>query len=118
MHSEPLFGQEPNEESIAAWNSLLPSKFCPFRIKVSSMDKPSSSWICLLILDTKEGRGWVHMRNKTALPDMPGLNQSLPEHIALPSVYHQLHCLVSPPPLISFDLLSLSPLIVAPLRLS
>ncbi|KAI6571032.1 hypothetical protein MCOR06_011842 [Pyricularia oryzae] len=66
MHSEPLFGQEPNEESIAAWNSLLP-----------------------------KGRGWVHMRNKTALPDMPGLNQSLPEHIALPSVYHQLHCLYS-----------------------
>ncbi|TLD34271.1 hypothetical protein PspLS_01041 [Pyricularia sp. CBS 133598] len=66
MHSEPLFGQEPNDESIAAWNSLLP-----------------------------KGRGWVHMRNKTALPDMPGLNQSLPEHIALPSVYHQLHCLYS-----------------------
>lgn len=41
-----------------------------------------------------EGRGWVHMRNKTALPDMPNLNQSLSEHIALPSVYHQLHCLV------------------------
>lgn len=80
------------------------------------MDKPSSSWICLLILDTKEGRGWVHMRNKTALPDMPGLNQSLPEHIALPSVYHQLHCLVSPP----YSLWSpvSFPLIVAPLRLS
>lgn len=77
------------------------------------MDKPSSSWICLLILDTKEGRGWVHMRNKTALPDMPGLNQSLPEHIALPSVYHQLHCLVSPPP-IPFGLLSLSLLLSHP----
>ncbi|KAF5017642.1 hypothetical protein F66182_10407 [Fusarium sp. NRRL 66182] len=66
FQSEPLFGQEPNNESIAAWNSLLP-----------------------------KGRGWIHMRNKTALPDMPGLNQSLPEHIALPSVYHQLHCLYS-----------------------
>ncbi|KAI8179865.1 hypothetical protein K4K51_003168 [Colletotrichum sp. SAR 10_75] len=64
FQSEPLFGQEPNNESIAAWNSLLP-----------------------------KGRGWVHVRNQTALPDMPGLNQSLPEHIALPSVYHQLHCL-------------------------
>lgn len=81
------------------------------------MDKPSSSWICLLILDTKEGRGWVHMRNKTALPDMPGLNQSLPEHIALPSVYHQLHCLVSPPPYSLWSPVSF-PLIVAPLRLS
>ncbi|KAK2056990.1 hypothetical protein LY76DRAFT_575289 [Colletotrichum caudatum] len=66
LQSEPVFGQEPNNESIAAWNSLLP-----------------------------KGRGWVQMRNKTALPDMPGLNQSLPEHIALPSVYHQLHCLYS-----------------------
>ncbi|TLD23349.1 hypothetical protein PspLS_07016 [Pyricularia sp. CBS 133598] len=66
FQSEPIFGQEPNNESIAAWNSLLPT-----------------------------GRGWVQMWNQTSLPVMPGLNQSLAEIKALPSVYHQLHCLYS-----------------------
>ncbi|EXF74065.1 hypothetical protein CFIO01_10491 [Colletotrichum fioriniae PJ7] len=41
------------------------------------------------------GRGWVTVKNETALPDLPGLNQSLPEHRAYPSVFHQLHCLYS-----------------------
>ncbi|KAE8351273.1 hypothetical protein BDV28DRAFT_137494 [Aspergillus coremiiformis] len=39
------------------------------------------------------GRGFVTIRNDTALPDQPGLNQSLPEQHAMVSVFHQLHCL-------------------------
>ncbi|KXH48924.1 hypothetical protein CSIM01_08583 [Colletotrichum simmondsii] len=66
LHGNKLYGQPPNPESIEAWNRLLPI-----------------------------GRGWVTVKNETALPDLPGLNQSLPEHRAYPSVFHQLHCLYS-----------------------
>ncbi|KAL0930189.1 uncharacterized protein CTRU02_215009 [Colletotrichum truncatum] len=66
LQGDKLYGQPPNPESIEAWNKLLPV-----------------------------GRGWVAVKNKTALPDLPGLNQSLPEHKAFPSVFHQLHCLYS-----------------------
>lgn len=34
------------------------------------------------------------IHNESALPEMPGLNQSLPEHTAWITVTHQLHCLV------------------------
>lgn len=37
----------------------------------------------------------MNIRNDTALPDQPGLDQSLPEQRAMISVFHQLHCLVS-----------------------
>ncbi|KAK1639169.1 hypothetical protein BDP81DRAFT_480078 [Colletotrichum phormii] len=66
LHGNKLYGQPPNPESVEAWNNLLPI-----------------------------GRGWVTVKNETALPDLPGLNQSLPEHRAYPSVFHQLHCLYS-----------------------
>ncbi|KAI9163195.1 Oxidase ustYa [Paramyrothecium foliicola] len=66
LQGDQLYGQPPNAESIKAWNDLLPA-----------------------------GRGWVTIQNETALPDLPGLNQSLPEHQAFPSVFHQLHCLYS-----------------------
>ncbi|KAF1922665.1 uncharacterized protein M421DRAFT_426681 [Didymella exigua CBS 183.55] len=66
LQSDELYGQTPNPESIKAWNGLLP-----------------------------KGRGWVKIWNETALPDLPGLNQSLAEHHAFPSVFHQLHCLYS-----------------------
>ncbi|POS75824.1 hypothetical protein DHEL01_v205777 [Diaporthe helianthi] len=41
------------------------------------------------------GRGQVMINNETALPEMPGLNQSLPQHEAWVAVTHQLHCLYS-----------------------
>ncbi|TKW52252.1 hypothetical protein CTA1_11000 [Colletotrichum tanaceti] len=62
----------------------------PQNVPTTVVYPPQPDWF-----PPQKGRGWVHMLNKTALPDMPGLNQSLPEHIALPSVYHQLHCLYS-----------------------
>lgn len=42
-----------------------------------------------------DGRGFVIINNDTALPDQPGLNQSLVEQKAMVSVFHQLHCIVS-----------------------
>ena len=41
------------------------------------------------------GRGFVNINNDTALPDQPGLDQSLPQQRAMISVFHQLHCIVS-----------------------
>ncbi|TDZ67384.1 Oxidase ustYa [Colletotrichum trifolii] len=66
LHGDKRYGQAPNPESIEAWNQLLP-----------------------------KGRGWVRVNNQSALPDLPGLNHSLPEHRAFPTVFHQLHCLYS-----------------------
>ncbi|GKT92641.1 hypothetical protein CT0861_06184 [Colletotrichum tofieldiae] len=60
------FGRPPDEENLQAWGNLMPP-----------------------------GRGFVVVRNQTALPDMPSLHQDLPEQHALVSVYHQLHCLWS-----------------------
>nr|B8NM67.1 RecName: Full=Oxidase ustYa; AltName: Full=Ustiloxin B biosynthesis protein Ya [Aspergillus flavus NRRL3357] len=39
------------------------------------------------------GRGFVNINNDTALPDQPGLDQSLPHQRAMISVFHQLHCI-------------------------
>ncbi|KJK68651.1 protein of unknown function DUF3328 [Aspergillus parasiticus SU-1] len=39
------------------------------------------------------GRGFVNINNDTALPDQPGLDQSLPQQRAMISVFHQLHCI-------------------------
>ncbi|OLN86895.1 hypothetical protein CCHL11_04539 [Colletotrichum chlorophyti] len=66
LWGDKLYGQPPNPESIKAWNKLLPT-----------------------------GRGFVTVKNESAMPDLPGLNQSLPEYQAQHTVFHQLHCLYS-----------------------
>nr|A0A142I729.1 RecName: Full=UstYa family oxidase phomYb; AltName: Full=Phomopsin biosynthesis cluster protein Yb [Diaporthe leptostromiformis]AMR44281.1 DUF3328 protein [Diaporthe leptostromiformis]BDA39141.1 DUF3328 [Diaporthe leptostromiformis] len=59
-----VYGGEPGPKSEEAWTNLIP-----------------------------KGKGWIKVHNETAIPDMPGLDQSLPEQSALVSVFHQLHCL-------------------------
>ncbi|OAA72579.1 hypothetical protein ISF_01652 [Cordyceps fumosorosea ARSEF 2679] len=61
---KPLYGEGLNNESEAAWNELMPV-----------------------------GRGFVVVKNHTAIPDQPGLDQSVSEQKAMVSVFHQLHCL-------------------------
>lgn len=36
----------------------------------------------------------MFINNETILPEMPGLDQSLPQQRAMISVFHELHCLV------------------------
>jgi hypothetical protein len=40
------------------------------------------------------GRGYVRIENDTALPNLPGLDQSLTEQRAIIAAFHQIHCLV------------------------
>ncbi|KAJ8063043.1 hypothetical protein OCU04_008287 [Sclerotinia nivalis] len=61
---EPIYSAENAEEAQKAWTNLIPM-----------------------------GKGFVVITNDTVLPDMPQLNQSLPEQHAMVSVFHQLHCL-------------------------
>ncbi|KAI3390390.1 hypothetical protein diail_9825 [Diaporthe ilicicola] len=59
-----VYGSEPSLESEDAWSDLIPM-----------------------------GKGFIKFPNDTVIPDMPGLNRSLPEQRAVISVFHQLHCL-------------------------
>ncbi|ATY60385.1 hypothetical protein A9K55_006840 [Cordyceps militaris] len=59
-----LYGDRLSNESETAWNALMPV-----------------------------GRGFVIIKNDTAIPDQPGLDQSVAEQKAMVSVFHQLHCL-------------------------
>ncbi|MCJ1357639.1 MAG: hypothetical protein MMC33_007635 [Icmadophila ericetorum] len=59
-----VYGEPPSDEVKKAWNDLMPT-----------------------------GRGFVHIKNDTALPDVPRFNQSITEQHAMVSVFHQLHCL-------------------------
>ncbi|PYH98058.1 hypothetical protein BO71DRAFT_480605 [Aspergillus ellipticus CBS 707.79] len=61
---ETLYGEPLSPEAEKAWDEMMPI-----------------------------GRGFVTIQNDTALPDQPGLNQSLPEQHAMISVFHQLHCI-------------------------
>ncbi|CAI7594164.1 unnamed protein product [Penicillium viridicatum] len=61
---QTLFGEPLNNKSETAWNELMPT-----------------------------GRGFVIIHNDTALPDQPGLDQSVVEQKAMVAVFHQLHCL-------------------------
>ncbi|KAE8380868.1 hypothetical protein BDV26DRAFT_289956 [Aspergillus bertholletiae] len=61
---ETLYGEPLSPNAEKAWNELMPV-----------------------------GRGFVTIKNETALPDQPGLDQSLPEQRAMVAVFHQLHCL-------------------------
>ncbi|MCJ1457656.1 hypothetical protein MMC28_008025 [Mycoblastus sanguinarius] len=59
------YGQVPSEESNEAWYNLMPN-----------------------------GLGFVKVNNDTAIPDTPGLNQSLPIQRATTGAVHQIHCLI------------------------
>ncbi|KAE8364652.1 hypothetical protein BDV27DRAFT_145155 [Aspergillus caelatus] len=61
---QTLYGEPLNPEAEKAWDELMPV-----------------------------GRGFVNINNDTALPDQPGLDQSLPQQRAMISVFHQLHCI-------------------------
>ncbi|OOO05259.1 Protein of unknown function DUF3328 [Aspergillus oryzae] len=61
---QTLYGEPLNPEAEKAWDELMPI-----------------------------GRGFVNINNDTALPDQPGLDQSLPQQRAMISVFHQLHCI-------------------------
>ena len=84
---QTLYGRPLNNESETAWNALMPST------------APIVHALPILITSTHrfrlDGRGFVIIKNDTALPDQPGLNQSLVEQKAMVSVFHQLHCIVS-----------------------
>lgn len=81
---QTLFGRPLNNESEAAWNALMPST------------APESHSLQMLTHRYRSvGRGFVIIKNDTALPDQPGLNQSIVEQKAMVSVFHQLHCIVS-----------------------
>lgn len=45
---------------------------------------------CLL-----EGKGFIVVKNDTALPHMPGLRRPAHEQKACVAIFHQMHCLVS-----------------------
>lgn len=84
-----VYGEEPSPKSEAAWTNLIPSKLIYSSGCLQSCVSDNNS-TCFA-----EGKGWIKVHNETAIPDMPGLDQSLPEQSALLSVFHQLHCLVS-----------------------
>ncbi|EFQ36607.1 hypothetical protein CGRA01v4_09676 [Colletotrichum graminicola] len=61
---QQIFGEEPTEQSEAAWTRLVPM-----------------------------GKGWINITTESELPSMPGLDRNVPEKKALLSVFHQIHCL-------------------------
>jgi len=76
LWGDDLYAREPDEESEMAWTRLLPL-----------------------------GRGQVKINNQSAIPDLPGYNQTGTEEDGLDldntawvTVFHQLHCLVRPHP--------------------
>ncbi|EGX93791.1 hypothetical protein CCM_02060 [Cordyceps militaris CM01] len=79
-----LYGDRLSNESETAWNALMPGD--PHSIP-SSHHTVSSDQNLLV------GRGFVIIKNDTAIPDQPGLDQSVAEQKAMVSVFHQLHCL-------------------------
>lgn len=44
------------------------------------------------------GRGFIILKNETALPEMPSLHQEIPEQHAMIAAFHQIHCVVSQTP--------------------
>ncbi|KAF4920296.1 Oxidase ustYa [Colletotrichum viniferum] len=64
--SEPIYGGLVTNESEKAWDALMPL-----------------------------GRGFVVIKNQTALPQVPKFNATMGEYKGVISVFHQLHCVVS-----------------------
>jgi hypothetical protein len=83
-----IYGGEPGPKSEAAWTNLIPSEFIQTLLIFNSIT-------LTVYLSVSVGKGWIEIHNETAIPDTPGLDQSLPKQSALVSVFHQLHCLVS-----------------------
>ncbi|KAF4885929.1 Oxidase ustYa [Colletotrichum fructicola] len=61
--SEPIYGGPVTNESEKAWDDLMPL-----------------------------GRGFVVIKNQTALPQVPKFNATMGEYKGVISVFHQLHC--------------------------
>ncbi|KAK1546116.1 hypothetical protein CPAR01_00083 [Colletotrichum paranaense] len=63
LNSEPIYGGPITNESKGAWDALMP-----------------------------HGRGFVIIKNETAVPEMPKFNATMSEYKGVISVFHQLHC--------------------------
>lgn len=88
---QELYGLPPSEESMAAWNKLMPSMYFNQKTLLPPIIVHTlKSRLCHLV-----GRGFVYINNDTALPDQPKLDQSIKHQRAMVAVFHQLHCLVS-----------------------
>lgn len=70
-------------ESKDAWDALMPRMF----------PTPGSELKDLTC--TPDGRGFVIIKNETAVPEMPKFNATMSEYKGVISVFHQLHCVVS-----------------------
>ncbi|KAJ0328802.1 hypothetical protein COL5a_004587 [Colletotrichum fioriniae] len=63
LNSEPVYGGPITNESEEAWDALMP-----------------------------HARGFVVIKNETAVPEMPKFNATMSEYKGVISVFHQLHC--------------------------
>ncbi|KAK1524358.1 uncharacterized protein CCOS01_09445 [Colletotrichum costaricense] len=80
LNSEPIYGGPITNESKEAWDALMPRMF-------PTPGSESKDLTC-----TPDGRGFVIIKNETAVPEMPKFNATMSEYKGVISVFHQLHC--------------------------
>lgn len=83
LNSEPVYGGPITNESEEAWDALMPRMLPTPKFETSELT-------C-----TPDARGFVVIKNETAVPEMPKFNATMSEYKGVISVFHQLHCVVS-----------------------
>lgn len=94
LYFNRLYGRPPDEENQKTWDEMRPRKY----FLADPLATPLSTVKRGLTRVYSVGRGFIVLKNDTALPDMPALHQEVPEQHAMVSAFHQMHCVVSPPP--------------------